>query len=170
MLGNLLMDVNKPSLWKSGAGGGWCERGCWWWWVEREGCVWGGCFYWAFHWAMWGLTLSVIWTKSLQRISRHKINSICVLIRQSAIICRLRPFLGVDPGWPPRPPHRRVAAPRQSCLFIISCIYNYRSTLGWRRASLRNDCAPFNLRGCQRQMLYPIIDSLIIYYIFRLLT
>lgn len=89
MLGNLLMDVNKLSLWKNGAGG--------WWWR-------GGCFHWAFPWAIWererGLTLSVIWTKSLQCISRYKINSICatVLIRQSAIICGLHPPPSTHPS------------------------------------------------------------------------
>lgn len=96
------MDVNKPSPWKSGAGGGGGDA--------REGvdggggwrgmgvCVWGGLLLLSFSLSYVSLTLSVIWTKSLQRISRCKINSICVLIRQSAIICRLRPSLCVDPG------------------------------------------------------------------------
>ena len=95
MLGNLLMDVNKPSLWKNGAGRG----------VDGDGGGGGGGEGRVLSLSLYerGLTLSVIWTKSLQCISRHKINSICVavLIGQSAIICELRsppgPHLAADP-------------------------------------------------------------------------
>lgn len=149
MLGNLLMDVNKPSLWKNGAAGVgrvdgvWMVRWRWW----R-----GGAFTKLFTVATStltcfhdrGLSLSVIWTKSLPCISRCKINSIpvTVLIRQSAIICELHfpPPLHLTPNDP---------ACKWSCLLIISCIYNYRSTLSWQLASLHNDFAPFNLKSCQ---------------------
>lgn len=130
--------------------------------VGGEGwvCVCGeGCFYWAFHWAMWASHWASSGLKAYSAFLAVR------LTRSASLSDKVQSSAGSarPSALTPDDPLRRVAAPRQSCLFIISCIYNYRSTLGRRRASLRNDCAPFNLRSCQRQMLYPIIDSLIIY-------
>ncbi len=172
MLGNLLMDVNKPSLWKNGAVGRGEWRGCGWWW-----CRWGegGAFTEllpelyerereASHWASSGLKAYSAFLAT--RLTQSVLPSLSDKVQSSASSTLHHP--PVPCRWPQMT--RRVAASQRSCLLIISCIHNYRSTWSWQRASLHNDCAPFNLKSCQcralqpprDQMLYPIIDSLII--------
>lgn len=112
-----------------------------------DGGVGGSCFHWAFQWAMWERGLSHWASSWLKAYSARWTQSASPsFIRRSAIIYELH-SPPVTWRWPEMTWY--AAASQGSCLLIISHIYNYRSTPSWQCASLRNDCASFNLRSCQ---------------------